>query len=164
MNPYLKFLAMIGVATIVMYPLMYLNNYAYDHIYWSETRAYMTLLMASSMALIMLFFMSDMLKNSGMNVAIIMASIVIFASSLFLVRSQSTVDDVAWMRGMIPHHSIAILTSERAQLHDPRVKALAANIIATQKREIAKMQGYIAELGRGATRESLTGAGVSVAH
>mgnify|MGYP003648542232 FL=1 len=47
---------------------------------------------------------------------------------------------------MIPHHSIAILTSERARITDPRVRELADGIISTQRKEIAEMQALIAEL------------------
>jgi uncharacterized protein (DUF305 family) len=50
------------------------------------------------------------------------------------------------MKAMIPHHSIAILTSERAHISDPRVRALADEIISSQKREIAEMKALIADL------------------
>jgi len=56
-NPYPKFLAMIATSTVVMMILMYLNTYAFEHISWSETRAYMAALMGATMAIIMLFFM-----------------------------------------------------------------------------------------------------------
>jgi len=55
---------------------------------------------------------------------------------------------VSWMRAMIPHHSIAILTSERAHISDPRVRKLADDIIAAQRREIAEMKALIRELDR----------------
>lgn len=47
---------------------------------------------------------------------------------------------------MIPHHSIAILTSEQAEISDPRVKKLANDIIEAQRREIAEMKALIADL------------------
>jgi uncharacterized protein (DUF305 family) len=49
---------------------------------------------------------------------------------------------------MIPHHSIAILTSERATLDDPRVRKLADGIITAQRREIAEMKALLAERTR----------------
>ena len=78
-----------------------------------------------------------------------------FAGALFLVRSQATVGDVSYMRAMIPHHSIAILTSERANIEDPRVRKLADEIIEAQRREIAEMKALISDLegGPGATAE-----------
>ena len=59
---------------------------------------------------------------------------------------QSTVEDVSWMKAMIPHHSIAILTSSRAEISDPRVRDLADRIIKAQESEIAEMKKLIAEL------------------
>lgn len=103
-GPYGRFVAMIVTSTLIMFGLMYLNVYALDHVYWSETRAYMT------------------------------------------VRSQATVQDVAYMKAMIPHHSIAILTSERARISDPRVRELADGIIESQRREIAEMKAVISDL------------------
>lgn len=137
---------MIVTSTIVMFALMYLNVYAFDHIYFSETRAYMALVMASSMAVIMLGFMLHMLSNKKLNTVIVLGSVVLFGTSLWLARSQSTVDGVSWMKAMIPHHSIAILTSERAQITDPRVQKLANGIIESQRKEIAEMKALIAEL------------------
>lgn len=146
MSPYLKFAAMIATSTVVMYALMYLNVYSIDHVYWSETRAFMALIMGATMAIVMLLFMWGMYANTGLNIAILAASAVVFAGSLALVRSQATVEDVAWMKAMIPHHSIAILTSRRATIADPRVKDLAGRIIEAQEREIGEMKSLIAEL------------------
>ena len=81
-----------------------------------------------------------------MLLAIVVLSLLTFAGSLYLVRSQATVGEVAWMKAMIPHHSIAILTSERAKLRDPRVRELAAGIIETQREEISRMKQLIAYL------------------
>jgi len=146
MAAYARFAAMIGTSTLVMYGLMYLNTYALDHVYFSETRAYMALLMGAAMAIVMLGFMWRMYASRAANLVILAGAAAVFAVSLWLVRSQATVDQVSWMRAMIPHHSIAILTSERATLADPRVRALASGIIQTQREEIAEMQELIAEL------------------
>jgi uncharacterized protein (DUF305 family) len=76
-----------------------------------------------------------------------LGSIILFSSALFLVRVQKPiVGDILWMKAMIPHHSIAILTSERADLQDPEVRKLADGIIKAQKKEIAEMQQYIKRL------------------
>ncbi|MDN2579733.1 DUF305 domain-containing protein [Aquibium sp. ELW1220] len=143
---YWRFAAMIATSTVVMYGLMYLNTYAYEHVFWSETRAWMALLMGATMAFIMLGFMLSMYKSVPLNLGIFAGAVVVFAGSLWLVRSQATVDDVDYMRAMIPHHSIAILTSERAQISDPRVRKLADEIIAAQEREIAEMKYLSADL------------------
>ena len=146
MKAYTRFAAMIATSTLVMFGLMYLNTYQLDHIYFSQTRAWMALLMGATMAFIMLAFMLKMHDNKKANTAIFAGSIVVFALSLWLVRSQKTVDDVSWMKAMIPHHSIAILTSERAQIKDPRVRKLADGIIEAQRKEIGEMKALIADL------------------
>jgi len=143
---YKLFAGMIATSTVVMYGLMYLNTYAFDHLFWSETRFYMALLMGATMAMIMLGFMLGMYKNKKANIGIFVTSIVVFFATLWLVRSQVTVQDVSWMKAMIPHHSIAILTSERAEISDPRVRQLADEIIETQRKEIAEMKRLIADL------------------
>ena len=143
---YAKFGAMIATSTIAMLILMYLNTYQMDHIFFSETRAYMALVMGASMAIIMLAFMLHMYPSRSANIAIVVGSILVFAVSLWLVRSQQTVGDVSWMKAMIPHHSIAILTSERARISDPRVRALADSIIDAQRKEIAEMKILIQDL------------------
>ncbi len=146
MNKYLRFGAMVATSTLVMFGLMYLNTYALEHATFSQTRAWMALLMGAAMAMVMLAFMLHMYQRRGLNLAIFAVSAVLFAGALWLVRSQSTVGDVSWMKAMIPHHSIAILTSERALLADPRVRRLANSIIEAQRKEIAQMQALVQEL------------------
>ena len=143
---YLRFAAMIATSTVAMYGMMYLNTYILDHVYWSQTRAWMALYMGAGMAIIMLAYMLSMYSSRAVNIAIFIGAAVIFAGSVYMLRSQRTVDDVAWIQAMIPHHSIAILTSERARITDPRVRELADEIIDTQRREIALMQDLIGDL------------------
>ena len=146
MNPYIKFTLMILTSTVVMFIMMYFNTYQWDHIYFSETRAYMALYMGAIMAIIMLAFMTNMYKKTKVNLMIYGLSVLMFAVGIWGVRSQATVDQVDWMQAMIPHHSIAILTSSRADIEDPRVQKLADDIIKAQKREIAEMKQLIDEL------------------
>lgn len=143
---YLRFFAMIATSTVAMFVLMYFNTWAVDHVFWSQTRFWMALLMGGVMAIVMLAFMGRMYRNRAANAAIFAGAFFIGAASLWLVRSQATVDEVSWMRAMIPHHSIAILTSTRAEISDPRVRALADDIIDTQRREISEMQALISDL------------------
>lgn len=137
---------MIAAGTVIMYGLMYLNVYSADHVFFSQTRAWMALIMGAAMAVVMLAFMWNMYPDKKTNTAIVVGSAAVFAASLWLVRSQATVDDVSYMKAMIPHHSIAILTSERARIRDPRVRKLADGIIDTQKREIGEMKDLIRDL------------------
>ena len=143
---YKRFMAMVGTSTVIMLGLMYLNTYAIDHVFWSETRFWMMFVMGAVMAVVMLIFMWGMHKNKAKNLIIIGVAIVVFALSLWLVRSQESVDDAEWMSAMIPHHSIAIMTSERAGIEDVRVRMLANDIIRAQRREIDEMRWLLDDI------------------
>ncbi len=149
MSSYLRFAAMIGTSMLVMYGVGYLNTFVLDHVYFSQTRLFMTLLMGASMSVIMLAFMWKMYPGLPGNLAVLAAAALVFVAALVLLRTQATVDDVAYLEAMIPHHSIAILTSTNAEIGDPRVRELADTIIATQREEIARMQALIADLREG---------------
>lgn len=144
---YLKFFAMIATSMVAMFLLMYTHSYQIiDHFWFSETRFFMTLIMGGSMIIIMLLFMLNMYKKRSTNIAIIILGIAFIAGGIGLVRSQVTVSGVDYMEGMIPHHSIAILTSERAQIEDIRVRKLADEIIKAQRREIMEMEWLINDI------------------
>ncbi|TXD70985.1 DUF305 domain-containing protein [Aequorivita lipolytica] len=146
-NQYTKFVGMLAASFVAMYITMYLNTYAWDHVYFSLTRFYMSCLGISAMAIIMYVAMRGMYKNKKKNIAIVLGSIALFVSALGLVRAQAPiVGDVLWMKAMIPHHSIAILTSERAAISDPEVKQLAEDIIEAQRKEIGEMKAMIKRL------------------
>ncbi len=152
---YLKFFVMIATSMIAMFFLMYTNSYQIiDHFWFSETRAYMTLIMGGAMIIIMLLFMLHMYKNSSKNMATLSVGIILIAGAIWLVRSQVTVSDVDYMEGMIPHHSIAILTSERAMIEDVRVRKLADDIIKAQRKEIMEMQWLINDISENGTAKT----------
>lgn len=129
-----------------MYITMYFNTYEFSHVFFSWTRMYMTFIGVGGMAIIMFLFMRSMYKNKFKNAVILIGSILVMALSTLLVRQQVPVEDVKWMKAMIPHHSIAILTSKNANLKDPEVKKLASEIIKAQKREIEEMKKIITRL------------------
>ena len=131
MSKYVRFAVMIATSTLVMFGLMYLHTYQASHVLFSETRAYMALIMGAGMAIVMLLFMLHMYEDRRKNVTIVIAAAVVFVGALWLVRSQRTVDDVSYMR---------------ARIRDPRVRELADEIIEAQRREIAEMKRLIAEL------------------
>lgn len=146
---YKRFFAMIATATVAMFILMYSTVYSVEHIWWSSTKTFMALYMGATMAVIMLAFMLKMYDNKKANIAIIVGSALLFGIVYLVFRTQTTVGDVTYMRQMIPHHSLAILTSERANITDPRVRKLADDIILAQRREIAEMEALIADLEDG---------------
>lgn len=149
MMSYSRFAAMIATSTVCMFGLMYLNTYRWSHVDFSETRTYMAFVMGATMAVIMLPFMRKMYSNAMLNAGIYVSSAAVFALALYLVRTQQTVEDTRYMRAMIPHHSIAIMTSERANISDPRVRKLADEIIRSQREEIARMEVLIIDLESG---------------
>ena len=143
---YVRFLAMVLASTAIMFALMYSLVFRWAHVRFADTRFFMALYMGAAMAAVMLLFMRGMYRNARANALILGGAAVVFGAFLYLARSQRTVGDVAYMKAMIPHHSIAILTSSRARLRDPRVRRLADRIIASQTREIAEMDSLIREL------------------
>jgi hypothetical protein len=151
---YWRFMAMVSTSTVVMFVLMYANTYDADHFFWSETRFWMMFVMGAMMMVVMLLFMWGMYKNRTKNFIILGVAAVVFALALWLVRSQTTIDDEEYMAAMIPHHSIAIMTSERAHIRDPRVRKLAHDIILAQRREIAQMKYLIEDIEENGVRDT----------
>ena len=145
---YWRFMAMVATSTAIMFGLMYLNTYELDHVFWSETRFWMTFVMGGMMMIVMLLFMWGMYKDKTKNFIILAVGALVFAVALWLVRSQATVNDEEYMSAMIPHHSIAIMTSARAEITDPRVRKLADSIIEAQVKEIAEMKLLIEDIER----------------
>lgn len=143
---YSRFAAMLLTSTVIMFVLMYSLVLEMDHVRFSDTRFFMALYMGAVMTIVMLLFMLGMYRNKRFNAIILGGAGIVFLTGLYLARSQRTIGDVAYMKAMIPHHSIAILTSSRAEITDPRVRKLADGIIAAQRREIAEMDSLINSL------------------
>ncbi|MGK2855103.1 MAG: DUF305 domain-containing protein [Microbacteriaceae bacterium] len=146
MQKYVRFGAMILTAVVVMYWVMFAGSWEWSHIRFSESRVFMAITMGGTMGLVMLAWMLNMYKNTKANVAVISVSVLLIAGGIFLDRSQILVDDTAFMSGMIPHHSLAITRSERAQISDVRVCELAVGISAAQRREIFEMDWLIQDI------------------
>lgn len=140
MTPYQRLALALSLSFVIMYIVMYFNVYSLDHIFFSTTRLYMTFLMVMPMAWVMLFVMKKMFENQRVNRIILTTAAGVFVLAFVLMRTQTPIADEAYMRAMIPHHSIAILTSERADIRDPEVKKLAEEIIRSQQEEIAEMK------------------------
>lgn len=146
MKDYRRFGLMIATSTVIMYFLMHFNIFDISHFTFSQMRIYMAIMMGAVMAIVMLLFMWKMYKNKKANYTILAVSVITFAVTFGLIRSQATIDDTSWMKAMIPHHSTAILTSERANLTDPRVQELSEEIIQAQVEEIKEMERLIEDL------------------
>ncbi|TKJ18292.1 DUF305 domain-containing protein [Blastococcus sp. CCUG 61487] len=143
---YLRFAAMIATSMVVMYWTMFAGTWEWSHVRFSESRVFMALTMGGTMGLVMLAWMLNMYKNMKGNIAIVAVSLLLLGGGIALDRSQATVDDRSWMSAMIPHHSLAITRSERADIDDVRVCQLAVEIIRAQQREIAEMEWLIRDI------------------
>lgn len=143
---YLRFGAMILTSMVVMYGLMFAGSWAWGDIRFSESRVFMALTMGGAMGLVMLAWMLHMYRNTVANVAVVAVSVLLLGGGIALDRTQATVDDVDFMQGMIPHHSLAITRSERSAIEDVRVCELARNISEAQRREILEMSWLIDDI------------------
>ena len=143
---YLRFGAMLLTSMVVMYFVMFVASWEFGHVRFSQSRIFMAITMGGTMGLVMLAFMLDMYKNTKANIAVVVISLLLFAGGAALDRSQVTVQDRSFMSGMIPHHSLAITRSERAELLDVRVCELAVAISEAQRREIYEMDWLIADI------------------
>lgn len=146
MKMYLRFAAMIFTSMVIMYWVMFVSSWEWSHIQFSRSRVFMALTMGGAMALVMLAWMLNMYKNTKANIVVVAVSILLLAGGTFLDRRQITVDDIAFMRGMIPHHSLAITRAERASIEYVRVCNLAVDISAAQRREISEMEWLIDDI------------------
>ncbi|CAN5748949.1 DUF305 domain-containing protein [soil metagenome] len=146
LNPYVRFAGMIATSTVVMFALTYTNVFDVAHIHFSQERLYMAILMGAAMAIVMLSWMWKMHPDRRVNVGIIAGALVVGVAAFLFSQTQTLVYDNTYMRAMIPHHSIAILTSERAGIQDVRVRQLADEIIEAQKSEIAEMEWLLQDI------------------
>ncbi len=141
--PYKKLLLMQCISFVIMYSVMFMNVSSFDHIYLSINRTYMALLMTAPMAPIMLIFMKKMYENVRLNVLVNALSVGIFIFAFLGLRMQWFISDNQYMKAMIPHHSSAIHTSEKANIVGTKVDKLAKEIIDAQIKEIDIMKGLL---------------------
>ena len=141
-----RFAAMIATSTVVMFFLMYQLVYSTDHATFSLNRLLSSLIMGAVMTVVMLSFMWKMYEGQKVKIAVVVIAALAAIGLLAANRSQALIGDTEFMKSMIPHHSIAINNSRRADISDPRVRELADKIIAAQVREIAEMKALIRDI------------------
>lgn len=140
---YKSYFIQLGLSAAAMLIAMYAMITSLEHFVVNLNTIYMTLLMIAPMAVIMLLMMQDMYKDKRANAIILAASAVVFGGALFGIRTQTPVGDAELLRGMIPHHSGAILMCEQAKLSNPQVQSLCDSIIESQRKEIGDMQALL---------------------
>ena len=147
-----RFVAMIGTSAFVMFFLMYQLIYSLDHAMFSVSRLVATLVMACVMTVIMLAFMWSMYKGTLTKIIVLGGAALAGVGLLIVNRSQVLIDDVSFMKAMIPHHSIAINNARKASISDPRVRKLADGIIESQVEEITEMKLLVEDIERNGKR------------
>lgn len=145
---YLRFAAMIITGMVLMYWVMFVGSYELSHVRFSASRLFMALTMGGTMGLVMFAWMFNMYRNTTANIAVIAVSLLLLGLGVFLDRSQTAVGNVAFMRAMIPHHSLAITRAERFTVDDVRVCELAVEISEAQRREILEMDWLIDDIAQ----------------
>ena len=145
---YKKFTLMMAISFVIMYAVMFLNIDRLSHYHTSTTRIYMTILMIAPMAVVMMGMMGKMYPNKKVNTGIMVGAVVVFIITLIGLRTQTPIGDVQYMKAMIPHHSSAIMVSQKANIKDPEVKKLSLQIIQSQEKEIAEMEAMIDRLSK----------------
>jgi len=102
--------------------------------------------MGCVMTVVMLSFMWSMYKRMKIKIAVLVLAALLGVLLLFVNRSQAVIGDVAFMKSMIPHHSIAINNARKASISDTRVRELADGIIQAQVLEIEAMKRLIDDI------------------
>ena len=141
-----RFVAMIATSTAIMFFLMYQLVYTSDHAMFSLNRMLASLIMGCVMTVIMLGFMWKMYAGQTLKVGVLVLAVIGAIGLLAVNRGQALIGDTAFMKSMIPHHSIAINNARKANISDPRVRELADQIIESQVREIAEMKALLDDI------------------
>jgi hypothetical protein len=147
-----KFAMMIVTSVVIMFFLMYQLIYSLDHALFSVNRLVASLVMGCVMTIVMLGFMWSMYEGTRTKVIVLVIAAVVGIGLFSMNRSQALINDVSFMKSMIPHHSIAINNARKASISDPRVRKLADGIIESQVREIAEMKQLIDDIERNGER------------
>jgi len=142
-RPYLMFVANLLASGIVMYFVMYTMIDGTAELYHNLNNVYMTMMMVTTMALLMLWMMPSMFPDRRTNVILNVLFGALFLFSLYGMRTQALIGDNQFLRSMIPHHSGAILMCEKSAISDPQIKQLCRGILASQKAEIAQMKALL---------------------
>lgn len=133
---------------IAMYILMYAMVDRFENVYPNFNQAYMAGLMTAPMVIIELIVMRAMFKSTAFNVAIVAGSAIALIAFFLLIRQQTAVGDVQFLKSMIPHHGAAVLMCENAPISDAEIKTLCKSIISGQSSEIAQMKTILGRMGR----------------
>lgn len=143
-NAYVSLAVQTIVRSTIMYLVMFVMIDRASSFYNNLNMFYMTLMMVAPMVMLMILAMKHMFPSKTANGALIAASLIAFFGSFALIRTQTTIGDMQFLRSMIPHHSGAILMCEQAKLRDPELVVLCGQIIQSQRDENDRMKSMLA--------------------
>jgi uncharacterized protein (DUF305 family) len=143
---YVHLAIMTVLSFLAMYALMYAMVDRLANVYPNLNQFYMAGLMTAPMVLIELAVMGSMYANRKANLAIAAASVVALAGFFLLIRQQTAISNVQFLKSMIPHHAGAILMCGKAPVTDPEIKRLCRTILDGQQKEINQMQATLMRL------------------
>jgi hypothetical protein len=145
---YLVLSLMVALHFAAMYALMYAMVDSLANVYPNRNQLYMAAIMTAPMVILELLLMGSMYENKQLNAAIIAISAVLWVAFFLFIRNQTAINDVQFLRSMIPHHAGAILMCEQAPIQDPEIKQLCGGIVTSQQKEIDQMKAKLAQLQR----------------
>lgn len=132
---YMNFIIMFfGSLLIHMYLMPLVMTSSVNHIQlFSLNKFYNATFMASSMVLL------ETLMHSSVSVLIL--SLIGMLIMYIMVKSQLFINEKQYLKDMVEHHSMAILTSTKLLEKEISidVKKLASNILKTQEEEVSLM-------------------------
>jgi hypothetical protein len=131
---------MIG-SFVIQYLFMSLimtNNF--KNITFSLGKLYISIIMALLMGILEVLMMDMHMNNVSLNYYLILGFLLVIF--IYIYRNQIYIEDKEYLKEMIEHHSMAILTSEEIiqKTDSERVKNLAESIINIQEKEILYMK------------------------
>lgn len=111
-----------------------------SNITFSVGKFYISVLMAILMGTVEVSMFDYHMKT--LHITYYLSLFIGFAIFLYLYKSQTHIGDDEYLKEMIEHHSMALLTSEEIlqKTKSERVKKLADNIVSTQAAEIDYMK------------------------
>ena len=116
-----------------------------SNITFSVGKFYISTMMAILMGLVEVSMFDYHMKT--LHITYYLSLFIGFTVFLYLYKSQSWIGDDEYLKEMIEHHSMALLTSEEIlqKTKSERVKKFADNIVATQAAEIDYMRRLLTE-------------------
>lgn len=131
------------LSAVVMYLVMFTMIDTTAEFFNNLNNVYMTLMMVSPMAILMLLMMGSMYPNRRLNAVLCVAFAGVFLLSFIGMRTQTLIGDGQFLRSMIPHHSGAVLMCGESSIKDPEIVALCADIVQSQRDEIDQMKAIL---------------------